>query len=629
MSDTEEINFEELAHETDKSMIKNLHFWDLVFISLGVIIGSGWLFSVDAGAYIAGPAVIVSWIIAGILTLFIAFTYAELGGMFPRAGGVIRYSNYSHGQLVSFIQGWIYVLSFIVTPPLEAEATATYASVYIPGLFKTVSGVTVFTSKGFLLGAILMIIFFFLNYAGVKVLRYFNRYFVLWKILIPSLTFIFLFFAFRSGNFISYGGFAPLGADKIFTAIPLAGIMFSYLGFRQVTDWGSEMKNPKRDLPRAIIAAVLIAAVIYILLQIAFLGAINWTAGGYKVGDWLSLSSGPLSTSPLYSELKYTGIPLFGAFAVVLLIDAWVSPTNTGWITMGSGSRTIYGMGATGNFPQSFLNLTSRKVPFLGLLVMGILGFVFMLPFPSWYLLVGFMSATTLFTLLMGGVSVAALRKTAPMVHRPFKIPLVWVLAGAGTISAVLVAYWSGYSIVMEVCIFFFTALPLFIILHGAGFKGSVTRVPALVGTVLIIIIAVLQYFGYIWTVEGESALSSGLISVNTYLTRFAIYYLGTLLMTVLGLVYLYLGSKISSKKSVKATLWMICLVFFLLIISLFGAYGPIEKLPFPWDTIIVVAGTAVFYIWGGLSGWKTSELETALSVEASSREKDLDREGD
>ena len=81
----------------DKKLKKALNTWDLYFLSLGGIIGSGWLFAAAAAASTTGPASIISWIIGGVLVLFIALVYAELGGMIPRSGAISRYGHYSHG----------------------------------------------------------------------------------------------------------------------------------------------------------------------------------------------------------------------------------------------------------------------------------------------------------------------------------------------------------------------------------------------------------------------------------------------------------------------------------------------------------------------------------------------------
>ncbi|WP_287961314.1 amino acid permease, partial [Acidiplasma sp.] len=97
----------------DKRLRKALNTWDLYFLSLGGIIGSGWLFAAAASAGTTGPAATLSWLIGGILVLFIALVYAELGSMIPRTGAISRYGHYSHGGVAGLFFGWTYFLSAV------------------------------------------------------------------------------------------------------------------------------------------------------------------------------------------------------------------------------------------------------------------------------------------------------------------------------------------------------------------------------------------------------------------------------------------------------------------------------------------------------------------------------------
>ena len=95
----------------------------LMFTGLGSIIGSGWLFGAWRAAQLAGPGAIYSWIIGAVIILFVAFTYAELGAMFPESGGAVRYGHYSHGSLVGFVAGWAAWIAIVSVIPVEAEAS--------------------------------------------------------------------------------------------------------------------------------------------------------------------------------------------------------------------------------------------------------------------------------------------------------------------------------------------------------------------------------------------------------------------------------------------------------------------------------------------------------------------------
>jgi len=375
------------ALESDKKLRKALTLQDLFFMSMGAIIGSGWLYAVAAGGSVAGPAAIISWIIGGILVLFIALNYAEISGAIPRSGAIVRYPHLTHGPFTGYIMGWAYLLSAVTVPTIEAEGVIGYASTYIPSLMHG----PVLSPIGILVGIVLLVVFFFLNYLGIRFLGKFNSGVTWWKFILPTLTFIFLMIVFNKSNFTNYGGFTPFGSAPIFLAIPTAGIVFSYLGFRQALEFGGEAKNPQRDVPLATILSVVAAIIIYTLLQVAFIGGIKWTTFGITPGNWSALGeygTGPISHAPFYIELRYSGVALLAAFSVLLLIDAWISPSGTAWIYLGNSARVFYGIAADGYFPKIFLRIYEKtRIPLFALIAALVVGSIFLAPFPSWYTL--------------------------------------------------------------------------------------------------------------------------------------------------------------------------------------------------------------------------------------------------
>ena len=147
---------------------KVLSFWDIYFISLGGTIGSAWLFGSVYGAAAAGPAATLSWILGGIFVIFIALTWAEIGGMLPSTGAVVRAPQYAHGYFTGFYFGWTYYISAVAIPPVEAIAIVTYASAYVPALIKD----GVLTVQGYAVGVSIMVFAFLLNSFGVRLLRF-------------------------------------------------------------------------------------------------------------------------------------------------------------------------------------------------------------------------------------------------------------------------------------------------------------------------------------------------------------------------------------------------------------------------------------------------------------------------
>lgn len=100
----------------------------LMMVGLGSIIGSGWLFGAWRAAQIAEPAAILSWLIGMVVILFIALSYSELGSMFPEAGGMVKYTQYSHGSFIGFIAAWANWIAIVSVIPVEAVASVQYMS---------------------------------------------------------------------------------------------------------------------------------------------------------------------------------------------------------------------------------------------------------------------------------------------------------------------------------------------------------------------------------------------------------------------------------------------------------------------------------------------------------------------
>ncbi len=261
----------------DKGLKRDIGKTGLLFTGVGSIIGSGWLFGAFDAASMAGPAAILSWAIGAILIIFVALNYSELGVMFPVAGGVVRYPHYAFGSFASYTSGWITWLSAAGTFGIEVLAAVQYASSYMPWLMESKEGVLVLTVPGIFVSIAMVAVFCVINMFGVKFFAQFNNVLVWWKLAVILLVIVVFFaLAFNPGHFTSqqFGGFAPNGVAPILAALPAAGIVFSYLGFRKGVEFAGETKNPQRNVPFAVIGSIVLTGIIYILLQVAFIGAI-------------------------------------------------------------------------------------------------------------------------------------------------------------------------------------------------------------------------------------------------------------------------------------------------------------------------------------------------------------------
>jgi amino acid transporter len=247
--------------------------------------------------------------------------------------------------------------------------------------------------------------------------------------------------AFHSGNFSSHG-FAVGGTHAIFTAVATGGVVFSYLGFRQGVELAGETDNPRRNVPIAVVGSVLITATIYILLQIAFIAAVDPTSltGGWsKIADHITDSAGPLAAVS-------TAIGL-GWLATLLYIDAVISPADTGLIYTTVTGRISYAMAKNGNAPKSFAKTTGKGVPLRSLVLTFLIGLIVLLPFPSWQQLVGFITSATVLSFGSGPIVLAAMRRELPDHGRPFKIPFGDAIPFVAFFASNLIVYWAGWDI--------------------------------------------------------------------------------------------------------------------------------------------------------------------------------------
>jgi len=409
----------------------------LLYASLGSIIGSGWLFGALHAAVQAGPWSVLSWVIGAVAILFLAFVFAELSTMFPNSGALVHMTHVSHGDLVGKIWSWILFLAFVSVPPVEVSAVLTYSNNYIPGLIQPHSGLM--TGVGMICAALLLAVVVALNFMAVRWVLAINSAATWWKLIIPIATIgILLAYSFHPGNLTLHVNSTP--KSGMFTAVATAGIVFSFLGFQQAIALAGETQNPNRNVPIAVISSVIIGMLIYVGLQIAFITALN-----------------PNDISNGWEHLHFTGMfgPLaaiavgVGAvwWAVVLYVDAIISPLGTAFIYITGSPRIIMAAGEMGNAPRHMVQLNRHGVPWAGLIVTYIVGVVFFFPFPSWQKLVSAVSLITVLSYSIGPVILLHLRRTLPGAQRPFRLRAAGVIAPIAFIASNWIIYWTGYAV--------------------------------------------------------------------------------------------------------------------------------------------------------------------------------------
>ncbi|MGH3367229.1 MAG: APC family permease [Nocardioidaceae bacterium] len=488
----------------DTGLRRDVGKLSLLFTGVGAIIGSGWLFGALYASQIAGPASVISWVVGGVIVMIIGIVYAELSTMFPVAGGIIRFPQYAFGSLASYSSGWISWLAAAAVTPVEVLATTQYADPYIGWLMYPQGEIYLLTGPGAAVAIALMFLYSLVNVLGVKVFAQFNNVLVWWKLAVIAVLIVALFWLeFDLGNFTEFG-FAPSGWGAVFTAIPAAGVAFAYLGFRNAIEYAAETENPQRNVPFAVIGAVLITGVIYVLLQVAFITGLPDDVLG---GGWAKLAFAE-SAGPLAGLALVLGA---GWLAWLLRVDAVISPADTGLIYAGVTARLSYANARNGNAPQWLTKLNSRGIPWASVLLMFVVGCIFFLPFPSWQLFIGFITAAFAVSFGAGPVAVAALRRQLPDQPRPFNLPGGDLLPLLAFFGASLLVFWSGWDVNEKMCIALLLGYVVYVIYHVLA-KVELPRLEARSGLWFPLWVGGLMVISYFGDIDGNGAPTPGMI---------------------------------------------------------------------------------------------------------------------
>jgi amino acid transporter len=481
----------------------------LFMVSAGSVIGSGWLLGTLNASKAAGPAALISWIIGVILLIGIALIYAELGSTYPISGSTARFTWIHAGTLGGFFCGTYSYLQAMAVAPIEVEATLGYLDAkYWPWLQNSAG---LLTGKGLAVAIGFMFVFTALNLFGIKWMARTNTVAMYWKILVPFATVILIMTkVFHGSNFHAAGGFMPFGIKGVFIAIPL-GIVFALEGFEQAAQLAGEARNPKRDVPIAVVGSMLMGAALYILLQLCFTGALNPATLAHS--GWHDPFGATNSFGPYYQLATSVGL---GWLGIILIIDAVVSPAGTGLVYVSAASRLSYSLAKTRFVPPVFASIDRRGVPWFSIIFGGAFGCILFLPFGSWAGLVGAITAASSFMYSFAPVAAVSLRKSDPDRVRPYRAPLLNIIAPFSFVVSGFIIYWSGTAnnLKIDAAVVFF--LVLYLIARGIdpnqeplNFRAGAWAIPWVVGLTIFSIFGG-SYVGGISSGPGNTGSAGG-----------------------------------------------------------------------------------------------------------------------
>lgn len=421
---------------------KGLSLFALIMIGIGSIFGSGWLFGAGSAAQVAGPAALVAWVIGVIFIGMIAMSYAEVGSAYPIPGGMARYGHLSHGPVLGFLTGWAVWIATASLIPIESIAATQYMTSWSFDWAKGLvdPGSHQLTLSGTAVALVLTLALWLTCFWSVQLLARANTVLTLVKFAIPVLAVLALVGSgFHTSNFTAHGGFAPYGWPAVLTAVTTCGVVFAFNGFQAVVNLGGAAKNPGRAIPLALVGALALGLVIYLALQVSYLGAVPPELLE-RSGGWQGVNL----SSP-FADLA--GLLMLHWVVTMLQFGAFISPAGSNIANVASAAYMVTNLAETGFFPRKLAAVhprygTARPAMWLNL---GFSVVLLVTVGRSWQALAGVVSAAMVISYLIGPVAVGVLRRTRPDLPRPFRLPAAGVLCPVTFAFAACALYWSKW----------------------------------------------------------------------------------------------------------------------------------------------------------------------------------------
>ncbi|MEV4394602.1 amino acid permease [Nonomuraea sp. NPDC049607] len=406
---------------------RTMTLWQLTLFSVGATLGTGIFVILGQAVPKAGPAVVLSFVLAAITALFSALSYAELAGTIPVSGSSYSYAYATLGELVAWVCGWCLMLEYAVSVAAVAVGWGEYLNAFLRSLFGWTLPEAITRSPGQDGGvvnvtAILIVLLatWLLLYGASESARA-NAVFVLIKIAVLVFFCVVAFTAFQTGNFTP---FAPLGVAGITAAA--SQVFFSYIGFDAASTAGEEARNPKRDLPLAILLSLLIVTAVYVLVAVAAIGAKPWT------------EFAPESTEASLSQIvdQATGATWPG---VIVSFGAVIAIASVVLTVIYGQTRILFAMSRDGLIPRIFQRVNPRhQVPVANTLIVALFISVLAGLVPLGQLAEA-TSIGTLFAFFIVNVGVLVLRHRSPELPRSFRTPLFPLTPVLGAVFCVIV----------------------------------------------------------------------------------------------------------------------------------------------------------------------------------------------
>jgi APA family basic amino acid/polyamine antiporter len=368
---------------------RELGLFEVTLSGVGIILGAGIYALIGKAAGLAGNSVWLSFAIAALIAIFTGLSYAELSSIFPRASAEYEYTNHAFGHKLAFVVGWLIIFSGVIG--------ASTVALGFGGYFDALTGVPVLTSAVLLLLVLSLVLLW-----GIKISAWFAIVFTL--IETAGLLMV-IYIGLPHLGSVDYFEM-PHGFNGVFEAAAL--IFFAYMGFEEMVKLSEETRNPERNMPLALIMALAITIVLYMLVAVSVVSVVSW--------EVLAVSEAP------FAEVAAEALGS-DAFVVISAI-ALFATANTVLLMLLAASRIAYGMAESSSMPAIFAKVhQKRRTPWVAILVVMLLSMVFV--FSGDIAFVASANDFILFaTFIVINASLIALRYKDPDRPRPFRVPI-------------------------------------------------------------------------------------------------------------------------------------------------------------------------------------------------------------
>jgi APA family basic amino acid/polyamine antiporter len=451
-----------------KALKRSLTAWDLTLLGVGAIIGTGiFVLTGTAAANQAGPAIVLSYLVAGVACAFAALCYAEFASMVPVAGSAYTYAYASLGEIVAWLIGWDLILEYAVASMAVAIGWSGYMQKVLSGfgitlpLWMTAAPSTLTPGTLINLPAVVIVLFIMvLLIVGVRESARFNA------VMVAVKGAAILFFIAVGVTWVepeNWTPFSPYGTSGVMAAA--AVVFFAYIGFDAVSTTAEEAKNPSRDLPIGIIASLVVCTLLYLAVAAILTGIVPVTQYRSSLD---ALPGSPTADPALVTQ--FLNAPVAFALSVIgqdwaaylVSVGAAAGITSVLLVMLMSQPRIFFAMSRDGLLPRGVSRVHPRfGTPYITTAITCAVVAVF--AGLTQIQLVGEMASIgTLFAFVVVCAAVIVLRYKRPAQHRPFRVPFGMLFPVLGIISCLWlmlslpVLTWVRFLVWLDVGIFIY-----------------------------------------------------------------------------------------------------------------------------------------------------------------------------